>query len=333
MRPLIDLTKKNKEFIWSESCEQAFKKLKQILTGPDILAYPLNDDGQFILDTDASDYAIGAVLSQFQNGKENVIAYGSRALNKSERNYCITDKELLALKNFIEYYRQYLLGRKFKARTDHRALIWLHVFSLKEPKSKIARWIEVLSDYDFTVEYRPGHKHGNADAMSRCENPKNCCCSVLEDEIALQCGPCKECSRRTVEMNSSMPEKYLSAASMARAVQKRSSNKETKSIPDENDVMFRFSHWKPSYTPLHLKKKQSEDENLRVVIKWLQTKVRPSYEEIIKNNLVIRNYWHLWNSLFLENGILYRKFEKRNGSGEYKQFIVPQNTSYSSFTQ
>lgn len=94
--------------------------MKQILTEPDILAYPLNDDGQFILDTDASDYAIGAVLSQVQNGKENVIAYGSRALNKSERNYCITDKELLALKNFIEYYRQYLLGRKFKARTDHR---------------------------------------------------------------------------------------------------------------------------------------------------------------------------------------------------------------------
>lgn len=137
MRPLIDLTKKNKEFIWSESCEQTFKKLKQILTEPDILAYPLNDDGQFILDTDASDYAIGAVLSQVQNGREKVIFYGSRALNKSERNYCITDKELLALKNFIEYYRQYLLRRKFKVRTDHRALIWL--FRTKKWNSEMDR--------------------------------------------------------------------------------------------------------------------------------------------------------------------------------------------------
>lgn len=92
---------------------------------------------------------------------------------------------------------------------------------------------------------------------------------------------------------------------MTRAVQTRSANKEIKNTPDEDDVMLRFSQWKPSYTPLQLQKKQSEDENLQVVVKWLQTKVRPSYEEIIKGNLVIRNYWHIWNSLFLENGILY----------------------------
>lgn len=111
---------------------------------------------------------------------------------------------------------------------------------------------------------------------------------------------------------------------MTRAVQTRLSNKEIKNTPDEDDVMLPFSQWKPSYTPLQLQKKHSEDENLQVVVKWLQTKVRHSYEEIIKDNLVIRNYWHLWNSLFLENSILYRKFEKTNGSGEYKQFIVPQ---------
>ena len=63
---------------------------------------PLNDNGQFVLDTDASDYAIGAVLSQVQNGVERVIAYGSRALSQAEKN-CITDKELLAVKNFIVY--------------------------------------------------------------------------------------------------------------------------------------------------------------------------------------------------------------------------------------
>jgi hypothetical protein len=61
---------------------------------------------------------------------------------------------------FIEYYRQYLLGRKFCVRTDHQALIWL--YSFKEPKGRIARWLEILSAFDFLVEYRAGVKHGNA---------------------------------------------------------------------------------------------------------------------------------------------------------------------------
>ena len=127
------------------------------------------DEGEFYLDADACNTAIGAVLSQFQDGQLRVIAYGSRKLNKAERNYCITDKELLAVRYFIEYYRQYLLGRKFCFRTDQQALIWL--FILKEPKGRIARWLEILSTVDFSVEYRAGPKHGNADTMSRCFNP------------------------------------------------------------------------------------------------------------------------------------------------------------------
>ena len=62
----------------------------------------------------------------------------------------------------MEYFRQYLLGRKFTVRTDHQALVWL--FKMKEPKGRIARWIEILSAYDFEIQYRPGNKHGNADA-------------------------------------------------------------------------------------------------------------------------------------------------------------------------
>jgi hypothetical protein len=72
-----------------------------------------------------------------QDGRLRVIAYGSRTLNKTEKNYCITDKELLAVRYFIQYYRQYLLGRTFTVRTDHQALIWL--FSLKEPKGRKAK--------------------------------------------------------------------------------------------------------------------------------------------------------------------------------------------------
>ena len=97
------------------------------------MAHP-QDDGQFILDTDASGTMIGCVLSQVQDGKEKVIAYESQTLSRTERNYCVTDRELLAVCYFMEYYKQYLLGQKFLVQTDHQALKWL--FSLKEPKDQ-----------------------------------------------------------------------------------------------------------------------------------------------------------------------------------------------------
>ena len=145
------------------------------------------------MDTDASDFGIGAVLSQVQDGHEKVIAYASRTLNRAECNYCVTDKELLAVKNFMEYFRQYLLGRSFVVRTDHQALIWL--FSLREPKGRIARWIEILSAYQFTIEYRQGKKHGNADGMSRCQDPRRCSCP--RPLQVLKCGPCNTCWRKS----------------------------------------------------------------------------------------------------------------------------------------
>ena len=112
----------------------------------------------------------------------------------------MTDKELLAVKYFIEYFKHYLIARKFTVRSDHQALKWL--FSLKDPKGRVARWIEILSAYDFNIEYRPGKKHGNADAMSRCPNPDYCNCGFNE----LECDPCKKCHRRRFEMKSSMLE-------------------------------------------------------------------------------------------------------------------------------
>lgn len=188
VRPLVNLTKKDITFNWTTDCQDAFQKIKELLTGPEIMSFPIME-GEFVLDTDASNYSIGAVLSQVQDGQEKVIAYASRALNKAEINYCVTDKELLAVRYFVEYFRQYLLGRRFKIRTDHQALVWL--FKIKEPKGRIARWIEILSSYDFSIEYRPGNKHGNADALSRCPNPKDCQCSNFDNLEPLKCGPCK----------------------------------------------------------------------------------------------------------------------------------------------
>ena len=197
VRPLTLLTHKDTPFVWSEECQQTFEILKERLMGSEIMAYP-KDEGLYILDTDASDTQISGVLSQIQDDKEGVISYGSRSLNKAERNYCITDKELLAIRHFVEYYRQYLLGRKFLVRSDHNSLTFL--FRLKEPKGRIAHWIEILSAYDFSIEYRKGQKHMNADSLSRCPDPWDCQCPDQDNLESLKCGPCAKCSKRFREM-------------------------------------------------------------------------------------------------------------------------------------
>ena len=169
-RPLTRLTGKGVPFVWGEEEQLAWDTLKQKLVESPILAYP-DPTAQFILDTDASGYGIGAVLSQVQGGKERVIAYGSRTLTKEEQRYCVTRRELLAVVYFLKYYRHYLYGRHFLIRTDHGALRYLVNF--KDPQGQLARWLEVLDTYDFDVQHRAGKSHGNADALSR--------------------GPCKQC--------------------------------------------------------------------------------------------------------------------------------------------
>ena len=103
-RPLHKICEKKAKFVWVLECDEAFDKLKSALTSASILAYPKCDGGRFILDTDASDIAVGGVRSQEQNGQEVVIAYMSKALGKHEVSYCVTRKELLAvvtaLRNF-----------------------------------------------------------------------------------------------------------------------------------------------------------------------------------------------------------------------------------------
>ena len=106
-KPLHQLTEKNKSFLWTGECEDAFHQLKSKLIQAPILAYP-TPDGQFILDTDASQFGIGAVLSQVQDNEERVIAYYSRTLSKPERRYCVTRKELLAVVQAVKHFHHYI---------------------------------------------------------------------------------------------------------------------------------------------------------------------------------------------------------------------------------
>jgi len=192
--PLYAITGKNL-FRWDAEQETAFEAVKDTLTSAPVLAFP-NGEDLFILDTDASDLAIGAELSQLQNGQERVISYGSFALSKEQRRYCVTRKELLAVVRFTRQYRHYLLGRSIIVRTDHSSLTWL--LNFKNPQGQLARWIEELGQYDIKVVHRPGRKHGNADPMSRKPGDEDSCgnyrLGTTEFDLKeLPCGGCPYC--------------------------------------------------------------------------------------------------------------------------------------------
>ena len=127
-----------------------------------MLAIPTTN---IVLDTDASDLAIGGELSQIQDGQERTIVYASAVISAEQRRYCTTRKELLAVVKFTCQFRHYLLGRRFMVRTDHHSLTWLVNF--RHPEGQIARWLKELNQYDMTIVHRPGKKHVNADALSR----------------------------------------------------------------------------------------------------------------------------------------------------------------------
>lgn len=114
-KPLDRLTEKGRKFQWTKETHDAFETLRNRLISAPILSLP-DISKPFILDTDASNWSIGAVLSQEIDGKERVMAYASRTLTKAEKRYCVTRKELLAVVHFIKHYRHYLYGRRFLLR-------------------------------------------------------------------------------------------------------------------------------------------------------------------------------------------------------------------------
>ena len=145
---------------------RAFRVLKDRLTSAPVLGMPA-DTGTFLLDADARNVGIGAVLSQVQGDREVVIAYASRSLSNAERNYDTTKKELLAVMFGLRAYRQYLLGRKFIVRTDHSAVQWLR--KTPEPMAQLARCLSYIEQFDFDIKHRAGAGHGNADGHAcRC---------------------------------------------------------------------------------------------------------------------------------------------------------------------
>ena len=197
--PLYDMTKKDAIPEPTEEALEAFEKLKVFLTTAPVLALP-NDDGMYVVDTDASHAGCGAVLQQFdKEGNLHVIEYASRTFNGAERRYCVTRKEMAAIIFALKHFRVYLTGQVFKIRVDHSALT--HLETVSDPSGQQLRQLDFMSRFHFDIEYRPGKYHVNADFMSR-RTP----CEALGPDT-----PCAQCNRRVKKKCSSKLKDSLAA--------------------------------------------------------------------------------------------------------------------------
>lgn len=163
-QPLTNCLKKRNKISIDTDYINAFNKCKELLCNAPLLQYP-DPSKPYILTTDASNVALGGVLSQGPIGSDKPIAYASRTLSDTESRYSTIERELLAIIWAIKHFRPYLYGQKFFIYTDHRPLAWLN--SMKDPSSKLTRWRLSLQDYNFEIIYKNGKQNTNADALSR----------------------------------------------------------------------------------------------------------------------------------------------------------------------
>ena len=165
-KPLTTLIQKNTKFIWSEEAQNAFDKIRNALTKLSMVYLP-DLNSPFIIQTDASEVGLGAVLLQEKDSLKLPIWFASRALKPAELKYSVSEKECLAVVWAIEKFRGYIEYTHFTIQTDHQALAWLQ--KLKEPAGRLARWFMTLQMYNFDVMYRPGDSVNmrGADALSR----------------------------------------------------------------------------------------------------------------------------------------------------------------------
>ena len=162
--------KKKFKVNWGPEQQEAFETLQKLCTEAPILAYA-DFKTPFILHTDASSEGLGAVLYQYQNNQRRAIAYASRSLSPSERNYPAHKLEFLALKWAItDKFHEYLYGAEFQVFTDNNPLTYILTTAKLDATGH--RWVAALSNYTFTISYKPGRNNTDADALSRIQWPE-----------------------------------------------------------------------------------------------------------------------------------------------------------------
>ena len=334
--PLTALTEKGKRFDWTQACVTAFEQMKTKLTEAPVLAYP-EKDSQYILDTDASNLGIGAVLSQVQNGTERVIAYASKALSATQKKYCTTYRELLAVVVFVKHFRHYLLGQEhIIIRTDHNSLRWLMNF--KDVEGMVGRWLLSLQPYNFVIQHRRGVDHGNADGLSRqipipvkrrrrCgrEECFECPTGSASRICAIQAvprGPTKHNNHSSITTHSGGSSDLLMANSMVSDTQEQYADATGASI--DSGVVNEDSNWMNNWSQTDLKDMQHKDEAINKVLNWkAEERVCPGRLELLAESSEVRDLCSMWKSLEVHNGVLYRRWYTKHLKQLHFQLVAP----------
>ena len=174
LAPLYEPLQLTRRWSWGKSQSRAFEHVKKALTTSSLLTH-FDPKKPATLSCDASPYGVGAVLSHhMKDGLEQPIAFASRTLSVAEKKYAQLDKEALSIVFGVKRFHQYLYGRKFSILSDHKPLQYL----LGEKKgiptmasARLQRWALTLSAYNYTIGYKPGNQHANADTLSHLPLP------------------------------------------------------------------------------------------------------------------------------------------------------------------
>lgn len=319
--PLHDLVnkcsgvKKSHQFcgLWTPGCDSSFEQLKEKLTTAPILGFA-DFTQPFVVETDASQHGLGAVLCQQQGDTKRVIAYASRRLRqaeKNDRNYSSMKLELLALKWAVaEKFRGYLLGSKFIVLTDNNPLCHLKTAKLGAIEQ---RWVAQLSVFDFEVKYRPGCSNAAADALSRQEfageldtDPD----SDFDDCIAV----CNLIGRGTV-LDTDLATKGLECYRVRQIRALESVSVEVSTSQGNTPTL-------PGYTREELIGFQTSDPTLKCFKTFWDRGRRPSPRERATLSGQVKKLLKQWGYIQQREGLLYRVIRDQR-HGEVWQLLVP----------
>ena len=321
--PLHQLQRKGVPFVWTEEQDEAFCRLKDALTSAPVLGMPRNE-GTFFLDTDSSDFGLGSVLSQLQDGREAVISYASRALSRAEQNYDVTMKELLAVVCGLKTFKQYLLGRRFVVRTDHAALQWLR--KTPEPLGQQAkRWLTIIEMFDFEICHRDGSRHGNADALSR--KPPRTEEDMVEVRMVLTEIPV--CTGKPTLSADAPP--FVSRLHTQAEPLHDSGNVSGEAV-DCEDAVVCAAQCEPSGEDIGPSASAAEESTAELqlkdpvigpILRWrMQQEEPPGIEALLPESAAVKQLWSQWHRLSLIDGVLYRT-DKRLGDVRVSQLLIP----------
>ena len=297
---------------WDDRCAASFHELKRLLTSTPILGNP-DFKRPFILETDASTFGLGAVLSQEQENGRVVLAYASRTLRRSERNmerYSSMKLELLAMKWAVtEKFRDLLLGTEFVVYTDNNPLSYFMTSS--KLGAVESRWAAELSLFNFQIKYRSGKENRNADALSRKPDTTEISNVTMEgvvsynlEELISENNPgCRVPMNLRKQVIDTLPTACIEM------IQTRS-----RAEPPVATSL-------PVLLPKELAELQHQDHDIGRFLQWWREKTRPNRRTLSKEPMAVRKLYKSWRKIIEEGNVLYR-ICSFNGI-EVKQLLLP----------